>query len=84
MPHCKQCDVELTDFEVTRRVLGTDVYLDLCTLCFIPISDEVRVHERYDLISDADSREDDTPENPDGESLWEHEFLYGESPSVEE
>ena len=57
MSHCKECDVELTDFEATRKVMGTDVYLDLCTLCYLPISGEIRVAERYDLLGDGDTRE---------------------------
>ncbi len=58
MPHCKRCDVELTDFEATRKDLQTNAYLDLCTPCFIPISGEVAVRERWDLYGDADIDED--------------------------
>ena len=63
MSHCKKYDVELTDFEATRKLLGTDVYLDLCTLCYLPISGEVRVAERYDLLGDGDRWE--TGEDPE-------------------
>ena len=65
MPHCKQCDVELTDFEATRKDLSTNEYFDLCTPCFIPISGQVLVRERWDLYSDADDGGED--EEFDGE-----------------
>ena len=73
MPHCKQCDVELTDFEATRRQYGTFIYLDLCTLCFLPISNEVKVSERYDLFGDSDTEEaEGTCDEDPGELGWRY------------
>lgn len=47
---CVACDVELTDFEATRRSKTTGQYLDLCEDCFKEVSDEIiEVEERADL-----------------------------------
>lgn len=76
--HCVQCDVELTDFEATRKNVDTGVYLDLCNTCFAYIDGSIRVHERYDLLTD---NEYDTSEG-DFEDGWEGDTHF--DPEAEE
>lgn len=59
---CLSCDVILTPYEATRRYKSTGEPLDLCNSCFKPISDQVPVIVRTDLIDmpdDDDEMEDD-------------------------
>jgi hypothetical protein len=55
---CKACNVILSDFEVTRKSADTNEYMDLCNVCFAPISNECYVLERFDLLENEDSNED--------------------------
>jgi hypothetical protein len=50
--HCVMCNVELTDFESTRKDAETMRHLDMCNQC-ISESDIVTV-DRFDLASDDD------------------------------
>lgn len=54
---CLSCNVELTDFEATRKSATTNEYIDLCNSCFRTVKDDIIVLERYDLYSND---EDDT------------------------
>lgn len=63
---CIDCDVELTDFEATRRDQRTNQFLDLCNECFRPVADFIPVKERYDLYDathDSPESYDDGEEN---------------------
>lgn len=44
----------LTDFEATRKSLISGEYLDLCNDCFRPISKQIKVKERVDLLKKKD------------------------------
>jgi hypothetical protein len=46
---CRACDVELNDFEATRKSMVTGDYFDLCNHCFSTIKDDIFAIERYDL-----------------------------------
>jgi hypothetical protein len=46
--HCKACDVELSDYESTRKDLRGD-YIDLCNHCYLTIKDDLVSIEREDL-----------------------------------
>ena len=52
--HCQICDTLLTDFEATRRIKDTRVYLDLCNACFKSIDTHLPVVERKDLMLSGD------------------------------
>ena len=45
---CLSCDVELNDFEATRKSEQTGQYLDLCNRC-LSTTDIDTADERYDL-----------------------------------
>jgi len=47
---CKACDVELNDFESTRKSSTTGEYLDLCNTCYKAVRSDVQALERYDLM----------------------------------
>lgn len=51
--HCNSCNVELTDFESTRKDSNGE-YLDLCNTCYATIAEDVHTDVRYDLMSEAD------------------------------
>lgn len=61
---CLSCDVILTPFEATRKYKSTMEPVDLCNRCFKPISDQVPVVIRPDLIN---TPSDDDLEWGDGE-----------------
>jgi hypothetical protein len=46
---CLACNVELSDFESTRKSFTTGEYIDLCNECFKTIKDDVTPEEREDL-----------------------------------
>lgn len=62
---CIDCDVELTDFEATRKRVDNGEYIDLCNNCFSPISDFIEVKERWNLFTEQDIREE--PDSNDRE-----------------
>lgn len=47
---CKACDVELNDFEATRKSSVTGEFLDLCNSCYKAVRSDVQALERYDLM----------------------------------
>lgn len=47
--HCRCCDIELNDYESTRKDLNGR-YIDMCTPCFMTIKDDLTVIERDDLM----------------------------------
>jgi len=58
---CKACNVELNDFESTRKSSVTNEFLDLCNTCYRAVSNDVQAIERYDLMDvedEVDSYED--------------------------
>ena len=46
---CLACDVELNDFEATRKSVHSGQYVDLCDKCFSTIKGTFEVEERDDL-----------------------------------
>jgi len=51
---CKACDVELSDFEATRKDKRND-FIDLCNYCYSSGSYDEDDSVRLDLVSDEDS-----------------------------
>ena len=64
---CKACDVELTDFEATRRSAITAEFLDLCPHCLATIMDVLNTTENFRLYDpDKDILEFEVPiESPE-------------------
>lgn len=54
---CKACDVELTDYEATRRFAVSQEFVDLCNRCFAVTLDDGDVIDRADLRTLADIEE---------------------------
>ena len=54
---CKACDVELTDYEATRRYAVSREFVDLCNGCFAVTLDDSDVVDRSDLRTLADIEE---------------------------
>lgn len=54
---CVACDVELTDYEATRRFSSSGEFVDLCNRCFAVTLDTADVVDREDLRSLADIEE---------------------------
>ena len=63
--HCQICDTLLTDFEATRRIKDTRVYLDLCNVCFKSIDTHLPIVERKDLMLSRDFDDDLSTEGSD-------------------
>lgn len=59
---CVACNVELNDFESTRKNAETGEYLDMCDLCFRGVKHSIPVIERHDLQLEADTQEDEFEE----------------------
>lgn len=51
---CVACDVELTDFESTRKSITSNEYVDLCNACYKYIKDDVQTIENTDNINIQD------------------------------
>lgn len=54
---CLACDKELSDFEATRRYVGSKEFVDLCNKCHGYISDDVPTLDRVDLIEEVEEIE---------------------------
>jgi len=54
---CVACDVELTDYEATRRYAISREFVDLCNRCFTVSLDDGDVIDRDDLRTLADIEE---------------------------
>ena len=54
---CIACDVELTDYEATRRYAISKEFVDLCNKCFAVSLDDSDVIDRDDLRTLADIEE---------------------------
>ena len=54
---CIACDVELTDYEATRRYAVSKEFVDLCNTCFAVTLDDGDVIDRDDLRTLADIEE---------------------------
>jgi hypothetical protein len=63
---CKACNVNLNDFEATRKYVGRQEYVDLCSTCFATIELDTEIRE--DLLLDEDCYTID-------EELWDE--IYG-------
>jgi hypothetical protein len=50
---CVACNVELNDYEATRKDVD-DQYIDLCNHCFSTVSFDFEVSDRIDLLHEAD------------------------------
>lgn len=50
---CVACNVELNDYEATRKD-SNDQYIDLCNHCFGTVGFDFEVTDRLDLIHEAD------------------------------
>mgnify|MGYP003113139588 FL=1 len=58
---CKACNVELNNFESTRKSSVSGEFLDLCNRCYKHINYDIQAVERYDLMDaedEVDSYED--------------------------
>ena len=55
---CKACNVELNDFESTRKSTTTGEFLDLCNTCYGSVKNDVQAIERYDLMDVQDELDD--------------------------
>ena len=51
---CLSCNVELTDFESTRKSAETNEFIDLCNHCYTFVKDDVKAVERMDLMHEDD------------------------------
>jgi hypothetical protein len=49
---CIACNVELNDFEATRK--NSEGYVDLCNYCYSSVS-SLQSTDRMDLIKDSDN-----------------------------
>jgi Zn-finger nucleic acid-binding protein len=54
---CIACDVELTDYEATRRFAVSQEFIDLCNRCAAVSLDDSDVVDRADLRTLADLEE---------------------------
>jgi hypothetical protein len=52
---CISCDVDLTDFESTRRY-ETGAFLDLCNDCYQDVGEDIVTINRMDLITIGDEQ----------------------------
>ena len=55
---CKACNVELNDFESTRKSTTTGEFLDLCNTFYGSVKNDVQAIERYDLMDVQDELDD--------------------------
>jgi hypothetical protein len=46
---CRACNVNLTDFESTRRGASSGDFLDLCNSCLVVIRDDLETRENFGL-----------------------------------
>lgn len=51
---CRACDIELTDYESTRKSLLTNEYVDLCNNCYKHIKDDVQAVDNMENINIQD------------------------------
>ena len=51
---CLSCDVELTDFEATRKSADSNEFIDLCNYCYGFVKSDLRAVERMDLMHEND------------------------------
>lgn len=51
---CIACDIELTDFEATRKSVNTNSYVDLCNSCYKYVKDDIQAIENIDNINIQD------------------------------
>ena len=56
---CRACDKRLNDFEMTRKSVTYEDYLDLCNDCYQHIKPDVKAIERYDLMKIDDELDTD-------------------------
>ena len=58
--HCVVCDVELSDFEATRKYADTNEFVDMCNHCYSYVKRNIHTIERDDLLTEQDHVELDT------------------------
>jgi hypothetical protein len=51
---CLSCNVELTDFESTRKSAETNEFIDLCNHCYAFVKSDIKAVERMDLMHEDD------------------------------
>lgn len=51
---CLSCDIELTDFEATRKSAETEEFIDLCNHCYSFVKGDIKAVERMDLMHEID------------------------------
>lgn len=56
---CLSCNVELTDFEATRKYASSGEFVDLCNHCFKEVEGDIPVLENADLL-ETDAGLDDS------------------------
>lgn len=63
---CYCCNVELSDFEATRKSATTGQFLDVCNGCYYHIKEDVCTIERIDLRHEEDDVEHEGEESYEG------------------
>jgi hypothetical protein len=58
--HCVVCDVELSDFEATRKYADSNEFVDMCNHCYSYVKRSIHTVERDDLLTEQDQGELDT------------------------
>ena len=51
---CTVCNAALSDYESTVRHAITGKFLDICQNCFMAMEVDIPVHDRKDLLHEAD------------------------------
>lgn len=51
---CTVCNAALSDYESTVRHAITGKFLDICQNCFMAMDVDIPVHDRKDLLHEAD------------------------------
>jgi len=51
---CLACNIELTDYEATRKSSVTNEFVDLCNKCYNAINEDIEIIDNKDLISFQD------------------------------
>ena len=69
---CRACDILLTSFETTRKIIenGREIYPDLCTKCFI-FDNDIETVENFEEYNDEFDTFDDDVEPYNG-ITWEN------------
>lgn len=56
---CQACNVELSDYESTRKHATTGEFIDLCNKCYKPIQEDIPTIDRPDLDTTIENAENE-------------------------